>query len=238
MSWAGLEGSANTIQPLGYRRRERSAAFDDPQVRAAFSRMSQQLRESNKKSGDLKKDIHFHVTIPLFTRQRAAGGKLATLYAGGTTSARGRNYPSSHYGWMQEYFTKYVVDGTIAAAMQSIVSPRVLTGPRAPKDVTDFKRKFGNEIRRWWVINRGSYLPQIISTADTMFQSSPIQRAIDAALAAKQAGVSVPQYLNSHGGRAANGIRGRSAIGGSLMSVPAAAMPAASSSSSSSSTPQ
>ena len=235
MSWSGLEGSANTLQPLGYRRRERSAAFDDPQVRSALSRMSQQLRESNKKSGDLKKDIHFHVTIPLFTRQRSnPGSPLATLFQGGSTSARGRNYPSSHYGWLQEYFTKFVVDSTIASSMQSMVSSRVLTGPRAPKDITDFKRKFGNDIRRWWVINRGAQLPQIISSADTLFQSSPIQSALRVALAAKGAGVSVPQYINSHGGRGANGLRGRSAIG-SVMPAPTEALNA---SSSSSSTPQ
>ena len=148
----------NTTVPLpASGSRVRSAAFSDPQVRASLARNRAVLRNAMQKTGDIKADVHFYVTIPYFTKN---ANMFASLKASGKRTQAGRELPSQQYGWFQSFFDKYVTNDIIRSNMNAIADPSRSKTPI--QNLTSYKRKFGDSIRRWWIMNRNTVLAQAV----------------------------------------------------------------------------
>ena len=64
-------------------------AFSNPRVRETIGKLRARLREAEKKTGDINKDIHNFVTIPYFVNLKRTNNQIAELFNGGKKNTRG-----------------------------------------------------------------------------------------------------------------------------------------------------
>ena len=185
----------NTTVPLASSGgRVRSAAFNDPQVRSALQRNRDMLKNAMQKTGDIKADIHYNVTIPWFKNNAAS---LTSFKDSGKKNAAGYPIPSVQYGWFQQFFDKFITNEILRAAINEIADPSRARNP--PKDLISYKRKFGDSIRRWWVLNRNKALPVAVQNYCINGLTNPyLAQAHTIALQAKNAGRSVPDFMDAN----------------------------------------
>ena len=190
----------------GRSRRERNPAFNDPAVRSAMRGLREQLKEANKKTGDIDKDILELVVQPWMSQLP----QLATLKVG-TQSRTGRVYPSSQYGWLQNITAKMLVFQIVQPNIKNMVSNQTLQGKinaaiqkdmsiaarnKLPSTLGSVsKRLLGNNLRSWWVSARNDTIFKAKTAVANYAQSPAWLNCVKLATEAKAAGKTVSDYI-------------------------------------------
>ena len=211
---SGLEPMSSAISSSSAdvtSKRTRDPAYDNPNVRATIRGLRDKLREASKQTGDIDKDILQLVIQPWMSKEPV----FAPFRNGGVVKG-GRTYPSSHYGWLQQMFTKYFVRYVVNENAAKMLSEDRYKKYVAARDKGDAlkkakgaplvgldgqsKRILGNALRAWWVQNRNTMLPLLNSKIEP-FKGTPLYtEMLKYAAAAFQAKETVPMYIATHRG--------------------------------------
>ena len=109
---SAISSSSSSIEAVSSGRRTRDPAYDNPNVRATIRGLRDKLREASKQTGDIDKDILQLVIQPLMSKE--------TVFAplrNGAVGKGGRTYPSSQYGWLQQFFSQNTLYDMLLMAM-------------------------------------------------------------------------------------------------------------------------
>ena len=185
--------------------REKNPAFKDPDVRRAFARLNARLAEASKKTGDITKDVHDYIVIPLFsTTNLGSVPQIRNLWEGGTQINRRdgtvKQYASPQYGWFQNYLTHFIVCDLIRRNLGVIATPQSIQRRQPINDLKSFRHKFSREVKIWWATNSTRLLPiyaeHVKNSGLGYIAGTPILvSAFTAAIQAKAAHQNVKQHL-------------------------------------------
>lgn len=195
----------NPLAQRTYEPRQRNPAFQDPAVKRVLSRLHTRLEEASRRIGDINKDVHTYITIPLFSMTNLGSvAQIRNLWDGGKSFTRRdgttKQYPSSQYGWFQNFITHYIVYDLIRRNLGQIVSQTQLQRKQPIANLKIFRMKFSKEVRIWWATNSNRLLPvyalHVKNQGLGFIAANPIIReAFVAANSAKGAGQSVSTFL-------------------------------------------
>ena len=146
-------GNLSGNNSSGSRSRRDNPAYKDPDVAKTIGKLKEKLRNAERRTGDMNKEIYEFCTLPYF--QTIKGNPVITqLYSGGKTNQRGFTYPHPAYGWFQQIFNHYLVNWTISSYANSMPF-------KIDRTIDNYRRKYGIALRRWWVAHRNDAIDQI-----------------------------------------------------------------------------
>ena len=154
----------NPLAPRNYTPRAKNPSFQDPAVKRVLARLHTKLEEASKKMGDINKDVHRYITVPLFSTQNLGSvPQIRNLWDGGKSIARRdgttKQYASPQYGWFQNFITQYIVYDLIRRNLGQIVSQTAMHRKQPITNLKVFRMKFPKEVRIWWATHSNVLLP-------------------------------------------------------------------------------
>ena len=130
-----------------------NSVFKNPKVAKAIGKLKEKLRNAERRTGDMNKEIYQFCTLPYFQNIKN-NNLISELYSGGKTNKRNFTYPHPAYGWFQQVVNHYLVNWVIHTYNNDMQFP-------LDRSIDNYRRKYGVPLRRWWVKRRNDVISEV-----------------------------------------------------------------------------